>query len=68
MDEPLIFTTKGNIPVAHLEYSHEWAEDDVAITFIETYRLNGEIVKRNSHARLKKGLGTVIENQLFGTR
>jgi hypothetical protein len=65
-DEPLIYTTKGNLPVASLEYRHQWTEDDVAITFIEEYLLDGEVVKRNSHARLKKGLEMAIQNQLFG--
>ncbi len=66
MDEPLIYTTKGNLPIASLQYSHRWEEDDVAITFIEEYRLDGEVVKRNAHARLKKGLDSAIQNQLFG--
>jgi hypothetical protein len=65
-DEPLVYTTKGNLPISSLEYRHEWIEDEVAITFAEEYRLNGEIVKRSAHSRLKKGLDTAIQNQLFG--
>ena len=65
-EEPLIYTTKGNLPVRDLAYRHEWIEDDVAITFVEEYRLNGELVKRSTHARLKKGLDAVFEKQLFG--
>jgi hypothetical protein len=67
MDEPLIYTTKGNLPLNSLAYTHQWVEDEVAITFIEEYRLDGEVVKRNAHARLKKGLEAAIQNQLFGT-
>lgn len=66
MDEPLIFTSKGNLPVASLKYTHKWDEDDVAITFIEEYRLDGEVVKRSAHSRLKQGLEALIEKQLFG--
>lgn len=66
MDEPLIFTKLGNLPVASLKYRHEWIEDEVAITFVEEYSLNGEVVKRSAHSRLKKGLDTAIQNQLFG--
>ena len=49
-DEPLIYTSKGNLPIA----------------FVEEYSLNGEIVKKSAHARLKKGLDAAIQNQLFG--
>lgn len=66
-DEPLIYTSKGNLPISSLTYRHEWIEDDVAITFAEEYRLNGELVKRSAHSRLKKGLDAAIQNQLFGT-
>lgn len=66
-DEPLIYTTKGNIPLSSLQYTHQWLEDDIAITFVEEYRLSGEVVKRNAHAKLKKGLEAAIQNQLFNT-
>ena len=66
MDEPLVYTTKGNLPISSLQYRHEWIEDEVAITFVEEYRLDGELVKRSAHARLKQGLGSAITNQLFG--
>lgn len=65
-DEPLIYTSKGNLPISSLTYKHEWFEDDVAITFAEEYRLDGELVKRSAHSRLKKGLDAAITNQLFG--
>lgn len=65
MDEPLIFTKLGNLPVADLTYRPEWIEDAVAITFVEEYLLNGEVVKRNAHSRLKQGLQMAVENQLF---
>lgn len=68
MDEPLIYTSKGNLPISSLVYTHRWEEDDVAISFIEEYRLDGEVVKRNSHARLKQGLEASIQNQLFGIK
>jgi hypothetical protein len=69
-DEPLIYTSHGNLPLAALDYTHHWLEDAVAITFVEEYRLKttGELVKKNAHARLKKGLDSAIEQQLFGQR
>jgi len=66
MDTPLIYTCKGNLPVADLEYRHYWFEDDLAITFKEEYLLNGEVVRSNAHCRLKKGLDTELQQQLFG--
>jgi hypothetical protein len=67
-DEPLIYTTLGNMKVSDLDYKHYWLEDRVAITFVEEYRLKGseEIVRKNAHARLKQGLDSAIEQQLFG--
>ena len=69
-DEPLIYTTLGNMKVSDLDYRHYWLEDQVAITFVEEYRVRGtdDIVKKNAHARLKRGLDAAIESQLFGTR
>ena len=64
--ETVIYTSKGNLPISSLTYKHEWFEDDVAITFAEEYRLDGELVKRSAHSRLKKGLDATITNQLFG--
>lgn len=67
-DEPLIYTSLGNMKVSELDYRHYWLEDQVAITFVEEYRLKGteEIIRRNAHARLKQGLDSAIEQQLFG--
>jgi hypothetical protein len=66
MDEPLIYTTLGNVPIKDLQYQHYWLEDDTAITLVEEYRYQGELVKRNAHARLKKGLDAALESQLAG--
>lgn len=63
---PLIYTSKGNLPIADLEYSHQWMENDDAVIFVEEYRYNGELVKRNSHCKFKKGLDSTLEQQIFG--
>jgi hypothetical protein len=65
-DEPLIYTTKGNLPIKDLRYQHRWEEDAAAITLIEEYYLDDELVKRSSHVRLKKGLSALVQQQLFG--
>jgi hypothetical protein len=48
-----------------LSYQHSWQEDDRAICFIEEYRLNGELVRRNVHQRLKQGLQMIPEQPVF---
>lgn len=65
-DTPLIYTSKGNMPVSDLQYRHYWFEDELAITFKEEYLLDGEVVRSNAHCRLKKGLDSAVEQQLFG--
>lgn len=65
-EEPLIFTTKGNLPVAMLEYRHGWFDSDTEISFVEEYLLDGEVVKRNVHCRLKKGLEFFPEQPQLG--
>lgn len=59
-DTPLIWTTKGNLPIAALVYHHSWTETPDEISFVEEYKLDGEVVKRNVHIFLKKGLTTEL--------
>ena len=62
---PLIYTSKGNLPIDSLEYLHYWTEDEDAIFFNEEYRLDGEIVKSNRHGRMKHGLSIEAETAEF---
>lgn len=62
-DKPLIYTIKGNLLVEDLRYHHEWQEDDHAITLVEEYYLGDELVRRNVHARMKKGLPFLLQQQ-----
>lgn len=48
-EEPLIWTTKGNVPVASLEYATRWEFSANNIKFVETYKSDGEVVKENVH-------------------
>lgn len=61
MDEPLIYTIKGNLPIKDLEYSKNWEFIGDAIKFTETYKLDGEVVKESVHGFLLQGhqLGTL---------
>lgn len=50
MTAQLIYTTKGNLPISDLEYSTTWEEVPGKYTkLIETYRLDGEIVRQSAH-------------------
>ena len=54
MEEPLIYTSKGNIPIKDLEYKYWWIVNENEISFHEQYSLNGEIVKEGAHVYLPK--------------
>ena len=57
-DVPLIYTSKGNLPLESLKVSVEWQETDDYIACIETYKdSTGEVVKQSPHIRLKRGVG-----------
>ena len=65
MNVPLIWTTKGNLPVASLEYYIGWEITEESIVFKEQYRLDDEIVKENAHVKLLKGGEAVPETAQF---
>jgi hypothetical protein len=46
---PLIYTSKGNLPIDSLHYSREWKFSTTQIEFSETYTLSGEVVKHGVH-------------------
>jgi hypothetical protein len=46
---PLVFTSKGNLPVKSLEQSVEWKFSNTSIEFSEIYKLDGEVVKQSGH-------------------
>jgi hypothetical protein len=55
--EPLIFTSKGNVPIATLTYEHSWNFSNEAVTFTEVWRdETGAIVKNNTHMYAIKGM------------
>lgn len=56
MTEPLIYTTKGNVPIASLTYSTDWDVQDAYIKFTERYKdASGEVVKESAHVYDRKG-------------
>lgn len=49
MSEPLIYTSKGNLPIASLQYQTAWDVQPNYIKFMERYSLDGEVVKESAH-------------------
>lgn len=66
MIEPLIYTTKGNVPITSLAYSTDWDIQDGYFKFTETYRLDGEIVRQSAHVYDRNGVGSVAEAANLG--
>lgn len=63
---PMIWTARGNLPIASLEYSTEWIEVPGSYTkLIETYKLDGEIVRQSAHVLARDQLvGVATGGQL----
>lgn len=55
MDEPLIYTSKGNLPVASLRLETAWQDTPEYVTFRETYYLGDEVVKQSVHVLKRHG-------------
>lgn len=53
MDEPLIYTARGNLPIGNLEYETRWENTEDYVKFIETYKLDGEVVRESAHVLAK---------------
>jgi hypothetical protein len=54
-DEPLIWTTKGNLPVSQLRYETAWQDSPDCVVFRETYYLGDEVVKQSVHVLKRQG-------------
>ncbi len=61
---PLIWTSKGNLPIADLECKRSWSVNKDEIVFVEEYFLGEECVKRGAHIHKLEGtpLSTAIAN------
>ena len=50
LQEPLIHTTLGNVPVSSLTHEVEWRFTNSIVNFTERYRsADGEIVRQDQH-------------------
>lgn len=65
-DEPLIYTTRGNLPVSSLTYQTRWEDTADYTKFVERYvASDGEVVKESAHVFSRVGVaGDGIAAQL----
>lgn len=55
-EAPLIYTTRGNVPIADLTYATRWEVTGDYTKLIETYHLGGELVRESAHVLAHTGL------------
>ena len=53
MDEELIYTTKGNLPLSQLVHKEVIEDYDDAVITAQEYYLDDELVRRDVNVRLK---------------
>jgi len=56
MGVPLIYTIKGNLPLADLRQEVVWDVSDDKIIFTESYFLGDECVKKSAHVKFLTGV------------
>lgn len=57
MTEPLIYTSRGNLPIASLKYEPVWDVQAAYIKFTERYRaVDGEVVRESAHVFDRHGI------------
>lgn len=65
-DEPLIYTSKGNLPIASLKYETDWVVGDTFYKFVERYRdETDEVVRESAHVYSTKGISASGEAGSF---
>lgn len=60
-EAPHIYTSRGNLPIASLEYATRWEDAPTYLKFVETYRLAGEVVRESAHVYVKQGLSLDVQ-------
>lgn len=68
---PMIWTNKGNLPLAELEYRSGWQDetgaaavlrnDPKAVVFWEEHWFRGEMVRRSAHVIMRDGVDAFTE-------
>ena len=61
MDQPLIYTSRGNLPLACLEERVVWTDNADETICASEHWLNGECVRRSVHIYKRTGLETLAQ-------
>ena len=56
-ETPLIWTSKGNLPLSDLTYEVRWERTDTYVKFVEVHTLDGEVVREAAHVLALQPLG-----------
>jgi hypothetical protein len=66
-DEPIIFTSKGNVPESSLEQYVEWTDtpEEVVFRWICKDKATGEVVKCSPHVLKRQGAAVGAAQQSF---
>lgn len=63
-ETPMIYTSRGNLPIESLEYSTEWEFTENSIVFKEIHKAaDGEIVRKAVHIQLLSPQVTKVETE-----
>ncbi len=65
LDVPLIYTSKGNLPEASLQFEPIWEDTPDYVKLRLIYRLGDEVVKESAFVLSKRGLATDSVAQSF---
>lgn len=66
-EEPLIWTTKGNVPISSLQYQTSWEITTSYYKFKERYLdAAGEVVKESAHVYQLEGVSAMAEAAVIG--
>lgn len=63
--EPLIYTTRGNLPVAQLEQRDVWTVNDDEVILASESWFEGECVRRQVHIKKLRGESALVEAGVF---
>ena len=64
-EEPIMWTSKGNLPLAVLQHETRWEKTDTYVKFVEVHRFGGEIVREAAHVLMLQPLTTMAETEGF---
>jgi len=56
MSEPLVYTTKGNIPAADVRLEAVWEDTPEYTKLVLNYYLGDEVVRNDAHVYSKRGV------------